>query len=172
MIVLPILLSVTLAAAVAHGQEIRTRYATLVYSSQAFLRQFDDQVFLSSLPCPPSHGPALTAAEEVGCKLDAIVDRVETILDIFPRGLNFTIVLLPGSKDVQNVYMGKYGRSSDYIAFYSPRDNTVYVSVNDVRIGVMAHELTHVIIDKYFSQAPPAVIQELVARYVDSQIDR
>jgi hypothetical protein len=82
-----------------------------------------------------------------------------------------TIVLLPTGRDVQKVYMSKYGRSADYVAFYSPRDNTVYVAVNDVRVGVLAHELTHVIIRHYFPQPPPAVIQEVVAQYVDSQID-
>jgi hypothetical protein len=100
-----------------------------------------------------------------------IVDRIEAALDMFPRSLNFRTILLPTSRDVQEIYMRKYGKSPDYIAFYSPRDNTEYISANEVRLGVLAHELTHVILNKFFSQALPAVVQEVAAQYVNSHID-
>jgi hypothetical protein len=171
MVFIIILLTDALAATAAYGQEIKTHYVLLVYNDDEYLRQFDAQVSSRSLSCRINKRSALTAAEEAACKLDVIVDRVEAILDLFPRSLNFIVVLLPTSREVQQLYMSKYGGIADYVAFYSPRDNTVYVSANDVRVGVLAHELTHVIICHYFPQPPPAVIQEVVAQYVDSQID-
>lgn len=155
----------------ARAGEIRTLYATLIYDNAECLQQFNDQVPESS-SCSIGYRVALTQEEEAGCKLDVIVNRVEAVLDIFPRGLNFTLVLLPTSSAVQEVYKRKYGKNPDYIAFYSPGDNYIYMSANDVTVGVLAHELTHVIVGKYFSRALPSVIQEAVAQYVDSQIDR
>jgi hypothetical protein len=84
----------------AHGQEIKMHYATLVYNNVEYLRPFNDQVLLESSSCRISHHAALTVAEEAGCKLDVIVDRIEAALDMFPRSLNFRTILLPTSRDV------------------------------------------------------------------------
>ncbi len=163
-----LLVSLILSASVSSGTELKTRYATVVYSSEKYLREFNDEVSLGSLSYLISNREPLTASEEAGNKLDAIVERVEVVLDMFPRGLKFTMVLLPSSRDVQQVYRSKYGRSPDYIAFYSPRDKTLFVSVDDVRVGVLAHELTHVILVNYFGISPPDKTQEVLAQFVET----
>jgi hypothetical protein len=163
-----LLVSLILSASVSAGSELKTRYATVVYDNEKYLRAFNDEVSLGSLSYLVSNRTPLTAAEETGYKLDAIVERVETVLDMYPRGLKFTMVLLPSSKDVQKVWMSKYGRSPDYIAFYSPRDKTLFVSVDDVRVGVLAHELTHVILVSYFGISPPDKTQEVLAQFVET----
>ena len=170
-IVLSVLLTSALASTAVNGQEIETHYATLVYDNVEYLRQFNNRVLSQDMSCRISHHVDVEEADEARCRLDATVDRVEAILNIFPRSLHFTLVLLPSGRDVQNVYTWKYGKGPDYIGFYSPVDNTVYISANDVRIGVLAHELTHVILDKYFHRALPATIQEVIAHYVESQIN-
>lgn len=163
-----IIVSLTLWASVSSGAELKTYYATIVYSNERYLGEFNDKVSLGSLSYLIRNRNSLTAAEEAADKVDAIVERVETILDMFPRGLKFRVVLLPSSKDVQKVYKSKYGMSPDYIAFYSPRDNTVFVSLDDVRVGVLAHELTHVILNHYFGIPPPDKIQEILAQFVET----
>lgn len=160
--------SLILSASVSSGSELKTHYVTVVYDNRKYLREFNDQVSLGSLSYLVSNHSALTAAEEAGYKLDAIVERVETVLDMFPRGLRFKMVLLSTSRDVQKVYRSKYGRSPDYIAFYSPGDNTVFVSVDDIRVGVLAHELTHVVLDHYFGISPPGKIHEILAQFVET----
>ncbi|MEJ2683168.1 MAG: hypothetical protein P8Z71_02080 [Candidatus Sulfobium sp.] len=168
-VVLAVLLaSLTLSASVSLGSELKTHYVTVVYNDRKYLREFNDNVSLGSLSYLVRNRNPLTAAEETGDKLDVIVERVEAVLDMFPRGLKFTVVLLPSSGDVQKVYRNKYGRSPDYIAFYSPRDNTVFVSLDDVRVGVLAHELTHVILVNYFGISPPDKIQEVLAQFVET----
>lgn len=169
MVVFAILLSsLTLSASVSLGSELKTHYVKLVYNGSKYLGEFNDNVSLGSLSYLVRNRNPLTAAEETGDKLDVIVERVEAVLDMFPRSLQFTMVLLPSSKDVQRVYRSKYGRSPDYIAFYSPRDNTVYVSLDDLRVGVLAHELTHVIIVNYFGISPPDRMQEVLAQFVET----
>ena len=168
-IVLAVLLaSLMLSASISSAAELKTQYVKVVYSGDKYLAEFNDQVSLGSLSYLVHNSNALKATEETAGKLDAIIERVETILDMYPRGLKFTMVLLPSSKDVQAVWRREYGRSQDYIAFYSPKDDTVYVSLEDVRVGVLAHELTHVILDHYFRVSPPGKIHEVLAQFVES----
>jgi hypothetical protein len=89
---------------------------------------------------------------------------------MFPRELKITIVLLSTDDEVQRIYRDKYGRRVDYIAFYSPRDKTIFISVNDISLGVLAHELAHVIIDRYYGIPTPVNIHEILAQYVESHI--
>lgn len=148
------------AASGCSWSELKTHYVTIVYANRKYLSHFEEKI------SPGNYTPDSTEIT-----LDSIVQRVETLLDMFPGDLKFTMVLLPNSKDVQRVYASKYGRSPDYIAFYSPCDNTVFLSVEDVRVGVLAHELSHVVVDKYFRISPPYKIHELLAQYVETHFD-
>ena len=96
---------------------------------------------------------------------------VQEILEMYPAKLRFTITLLPSKKEVQEQYRQQYDRDVEFIAFYAPETDTVYVSVKDIDLHVFAHELAHVIIDHYFNRAPPVKIHEVLAQYVETQIE-
>ncbi len=155
------------SAAVSSGYELQTAYATVIYEKDGLLRQFDRNVSLGSLSYLLRNRPNVTSADEAKNKIDVLVEKVENVLDMFPGGLKFKIILLPSQEDVQKIFRGKYGRGTDYVAYYSPREKTVYVSVDDVRIGVLAHELAHVILDNYFVVPPPEKIHEVLAQFVE-----
>jgi hypothetical protein len=89
---------------------------------------------------------------------------------MFPNEVKFTVSLLSSDDEVQRIYRSKYGKSVDYIAFYSPRDKTVFVSVKDIDTGVLAHEIAHVIIDLFYGIATPAKIHEVLAQYVETHL--
>jgi hypothetical protein len=150
--------------------EVKTRYAVIAYEAEEHLRKFNKEVSLGSISHLLRNRSGITLADEVSNKLDAIVERVETILDMHPAGLQFRVTLLASDSDVQRTYHQKYGRKTDFIAFYSPREKTVYVSVDDIRLGVLAHELTHVILDHYFGVSPPVKIHEVLAQFVESHL--
>jgi len=159
-----------MSASLAFGYELKTQYATIIYENENLLRQFNKEVSLGSLSYLIRNKTSITADDEVKNKLDAIVERIETILDMFPKELKFKIILLPSDTDVQKIYRNKYGRNVDYIAFYSPRDKTIFISVNDISLGVLAHELAHVIIDRYYGIPTPVNIHEILAQYVESHL--
>jgi hypothetical protein len=155
----------------AHGLELKTRYTTIVYKKEDLLRKFNKEVSLGSLSYLMRNTRNITAEDEVKNKVDAIIEKVESVLEMFPKNLRFTVILLPGEKDVQRVYREKYRAEVDYIAFYSPRDETVYVSVDDVRRGVLAHELAHVVIDHYYGVPTPVRIHEILAQFAESHLE-
>jgi len=163
-------LMLSLTAAASSGHELRTRYAVISYEHEDLLRRFNREVSLGSLSYLARGRPALTVDDEVGNKLEVLIERIESLLDMYPKELRFRVVLLRNASDVRRAYKARYGLTVDYVAFYAPRDKVVYVSVDDADLSVLAHELTHVILDHYFGIAPPVKIHEVLAQFVEEHL--
>ncbi|MBI5640011.1 MAG: hypothetical protein HZA17_06255 [Nitrospirae bacterium] len=162
--------SLGVSARSSFGFELKTQYATIIYEREELLRKFNKEISLGSLSYLMRHKKSVTADDEIRNKLDVIVERVEAILDMFPGDLKFRIVLLSSESEVQRIYKMRYGTAADYIAFYAPKDKTLYISVDDIRLGVLAHELTHAVLDHYFGVSPPVKVHEVLAQFVETQL--
>jgi len=165
-----VLLCCSLLASEAFSAELKTQYTTLVYEKDELLRDFNHAVSLGSLNHLLRSRKSITADDEIKNKIDVLIERIQTVLDMHPRELKFRIVLLATDTEVQKIYRSKYGANADFIAFYSQRDKTIYLSVSDIRLGVLAHELAHMIIDHYFGVPPPVKIHEVLAQFVEEHL--
>ena len=168
-----ILLSAALALFIpftSHGQG-EYRYVTLKYDSIKTLRDFNDHLLLSrKLRWHLSTRNTATLEEEVLAKLDIIVEKAKTVLDMSPTNLNFSVVILPTKKDIARIYQDKYQEHIDHIAYYSLSEDTIYISAEDTRLSVIAHEIAHAIVDHYFKVRPPYKIHELMAQFAERHI--
>ena len=63
-----------------------------------------------------------------------------------------------------------YGDQTPPKAWYIYELNTIYVNVDDLHEGILAHEMAHSIIDNYLFVRPPEPTAEILARYVDSHL--
>jgi len=127
-------------ASLSFGHEIKTRYVTITYETKAHLHEFNDKLYLGRLKCLLKKRRALTIEDEVKNKIDLIIEKAETVLEIFPNTLKFKINLVPSPKEVQKAYYNIYSKKVDYIAFYSPGKNTVFYSVKhdkELRVGLL-----------------------------------
>jgi hypothetical protein len=158
------------ASSVSWAYELKTNYTIIRYSNEELIRKFNKELSLGRLSYLLKNRDSITIEDEVKNKIDVIIERVETILEMFPRDIRFSIMLLSSEDDVQVIYKNRYGRSVDYIAFYSPRDKTIYVSVRDVDVGLLAHEISHVIVDFYYGMSTPTKIHEVLAQYVETHL--
>ncbi len=158
-------------AASGFAEELTTRYATVYYDREEQLRDFNQRISVKRLSALKKDANIPATGDEVRYKLDSLIEKVELLLHICPRDLKFDIKLVNTSAEVQEYYKNKYGIKSDYIAFYSPNNKTVFFSVSDIGNSVLAHELTHVIVDLYFTNRPSAVIQEILAHFVETHIE-
>ncbi len=156
--------------AVSSGFELKTKYTVIIYDNENILKKFNKEINLGSLSYLLRNKHSFTLEDEVKNKIDVIVERVESILEMFPRALLFSIVLMASDGDVQIMFKNKYGKRVDYIAFYCPKDKTIYLSVRDVSLGVLAHEIAHVIIDHYYDISTPSKIHEILAQYVETHL--
>lgn len=158
------------ATAVA-AEEIESRYARVVYADEGLIRAFNEEVVpgggLFSLGRRPQQ---VTVQDELRNKLNNIVEKVMAVLEMYPKNLRFTLMLLPDAREVQRVYRENFGKEVNYIAFYSPKQKTMYLSVRDVELRVIAHEIGHVVVDHYFDVPPPVKIHEVLAQFAETHI--
>lgn len=159
------------AAAPGRAYELDTRYGTVVYEKEELLKRFNDELRLGRLSYLMKNRSSVTLQDEVRNKVEAVFDRVQSVLEMFPRNLRVTIVLLPSDGDVAKVYRGKYQRHADYIAYYSPKEKTIYLSVRDSSLTVVAHEMGHAVIDHYFGVSPSVKIHEVLSEYVEAHLE-
>jgi len=87
-------------------------------------------------------------------RVDRIIERVQTVLDMYPEDFHIDIYLTAPYKDGN-------------IAFYSETTGSITVYVDRVTDGVLAHEIAHAVMYEYFEVPPPRKVQEILARYAD-----
>jgi len=149
----------------------KSRYVTLKYSDKQLLHDFNDQLFLGrKLSYYLRNKEIITVEDEVLAKLDTIIEKAETVLEMFPADLHITFVLLPSRKEVNSMYLEKYEKKANHIAYYSLLEDTIYISVKDTKLRVIAHEIGHAIVDHYFQVRPPYNIHELLAQFTEKHI--
>jgi hypothetical protein len=165
-----LLLLCPLSSSAAQTEE-KSRYVTLSYSDKELLHDFNDRLILGrKLSYYLANKTIITVEDEVLAKLDTIIEKAETVLDMFPDKLHITVVLLPTKNDVGAMYFSKYGKNVNHIAYYSLQEDTIYISVDDAKLRVIAHEIGHAIVDHYFQVRPPYTIHELMAQFTEKHI--
>jgi len=172
------LILVLMAAGYSYAQEdtsqtrneITSRYTTITYSDVESLRKFNSKLYMGNLKYLLKGEKSDTIEDEVKNKIDLIVEKVETVLDMYPAGLKFNIVIHPSTQGIKTEYQRLYNRDVKYIAFYSPGTNTVFYSANNAKLIVVAHEIGHVVAENYFAISPPPKIHELMAQYAEMHI--
>ena len=169
---LQILLSaIILLTYVPHAHAIKSRYVTLKYPNQQVLKEFNDNLRLPrSLSQRIKRRNVVTVEDQVISKIDFIVEKVEIVLDMFPDNLKFNLVLLPTRKDVAQVFYQNYGKKVNHIAYYSLSQKTIYISVDDTKLRVIAHEIGHMVVDHFFDVRPPYKVHELMAQYAELHV--
>jgi hypothetical protein len=133
------------------GKILDTKYTKIHYVDDRDLADFTWRI--------GGQKPALPGEESIVVgRVDRIVERVETILDMCPRHFKFNIYLKRGKLDL------------DRIAFYDKRSRSVYISVDFASDGVFAHEAAHAVIAQYLPASAPTKIQEILTQYVDKYL--
>lgn len=151
-------------------KQINSRYVTITYTDVKSLRTFNDKLYMGNLRYLLKGKKSETIEDEVKNKIDLIIEKVETVLDMYPAKLKFNIVIHSSTTGIQMEYQRLYKRIVNYIAFYSPGENTVFYSANNAKLRVVTHEIGHVIAENYFAISPPPKIHEVLAQYAEMHI--
>lgn len=150
----PILVTLLFFSSLAWAGEtksVKTKYTEVFYLSD---RDFDDFMWRLSgrrLEFPPD-----TAI--VSNRIDGIVDRVQTILDMWPE--RFKV----------NVYLERTPSVRGETSFFNSNDGSVHILIDYASDGVFAHEVAHAVINQYFGTRPPSKAQEILTQYVDKHL--
>ncbi|RJR22177.1 MAG: hypothetical protein C4581_01355 [Nitrospiraceae bacterium] len=103
-------------------------------------------------------------------RVDEIMGKVQSTLDMYPSDFHISIMLVPDYQTAEKIFRQFSTTGNVPLAFYSNKTKTIYVNVDSVTVGVLAHEMAHAVINFYFEVPPPAKMQEILAQYVDIHI--
>jgi hypothetical protein len=113
-----------------------------------------------------------TVHEEVSAKVDNLYERVQEILDMRKKSPKIFINIYPDRNALDLAYYHIYQSKNNIRAWYIFDSNTIYININDIHEGMLAHEMAHAIIDHFLLVRPPSASAEILSRYVDAHIHR
>lgn len=155
-------------------KNIETKYTVIHYQSFEDLKKFNYKVKYGqeqwSLKRLFSGSGPNDLVDGIITKVDVLFERVQEILDMRKKMKKVTINVYRDKEQLHDAYSKIYKGPCRIRAWYRYGNNTVYVHVNDLHEGMLAHELAHSIIDHYLLVRPPAATAEILARYVDSHL--
>ena len=99
--------------------------------------------------------------------LDALYLEVSDILDIHIYSFHGKISIQPDQNSLQALCKEHFGFSFKERSVYVHDNNTIYLSLPDLTVGMLGHEIAHAIISHYFVVPPPAKVQEVLCGYVE-----
>lgn len=154
-------------------QIIKCQHAFIQYKTLKDIEKFDNSIDYT----PGNWGikdlfPWISAKEPVDSikqKVDALFGKVRQILEMY-RQRNNIIINLYSQKDFFEIRNETYKKDCHVRAWYITTRDTIYINVDDVHEGMLAHEIAHAVIDNYLFIQPPKNTSEILARHVDKNI--
>ncbi|MBN3038424.1 MAG: hypothetical protein JW869_03280 [Candidatus Omnitrophica bacterium] len=155
-------------------RNIESQYCTIRYRPEVDLKKINRKIDLTFFDFNPQYYKV--KVEEVEQKLaekfDRLFERVQQILDMFPRKIHINVAIYEDQQQLDDCYYQLFGPSSKQrISYYVHKYTTIYTTESAISEEVLAHEIAHAIIDHYFLILPPEKIKELLAQYVEFHLE-
>ena len=168
-LLLLLLFAAVLRGAASENREMHyhTTFATINYADENDLLRFTRNIGngLKLFGENPRKNPRLSAK-----RVDALVMRVMTILDMRMANLHFNIVIYPEDNEIKRTYAVLSSGKSNAVAYYDHATRTIAVSVDSVDDRILAHEIAHAVICAWFGSPPPSSTQEILAEFVERHL--
>ncbi len=153
-------------------QLFHTERVDVVYDRREHLEELARR--LGVAPPAPGAPPDLGA---LALRLDDMLAEITRVLKRQPPpGVRLRLRLVPDALAVRRQHDALTGLRPHtpgprgwLPAFYEPKSRTLYLSVADARIGLLAHELTHFVLSESPGGRPSEVFQESLARYLEER---
>ena len=104
--------------------------------------------------------------------IDGLYLEVSDILDIHIYSFHGKIIIVPDKNHINAIAKSCLERDFPERSFCLPGKNTVYISFSDLTVGMLGHEIAHLIISNYFVVPPPIKVQEVLAGYVEYKLQK
>lgn len=166
-----LLAAVLLLSRPAFGQgpqnTLQTMYSTISYPDGDGLLDLGRRINKDSYGLVRDREKAAGMVRE---DVDRIVFRVKALLDMHPPDFRFDVVVFRTYGELKEAYRGLGMTGKAPVAFYRQKSHTIYLSLDKLTAGILAHEVAHAVINAFFAAPPPAQVQEILAQYVDRHL--
>jgi len=99
--------------------------------------------------------------------LDGLYQEVSDILDIHIYSFKGTIQFVADQPTLARLMKKRFNLDFAERSIYYHEKNVIFVSVKDMTVGILGHEMGHAIISHFFIVPPPPKIQEVLCGYVE-----
>jgi hypothetical protein len=114
----------------------------------------------------------LEPEEVLSNQVDLLFEEVSDILDMHLYSYHGKLKIYLNQESLERVFRKLLGKELKFKSFYYHDENTIYISAEDIRPGILAHEIAHAIINHYFIVPPPMKVQEVLAGFVEYCINK
>lgn len=98
---------------------------------------------------------------------DAVYLEVSDTLGISAYAFEGNIKIFPDRQALSREFYALFERDFPERAFYLHENSTLYISFEDMTLGMLAHEIAHMIMSHYFVIPPPPKLQEILSGYAE-----
>ena len=155
-------------------QKMETAYTIIYYADKKGLEKFNAKIDYGPSDWGRNRRQVKNFSEElferITPKVDAIYERVQELLDMRKAMEKVVVRIYPDTRELSKAYEEIYGKTCQIRAWYIFEYHTIYLNVDDLHEGMLAHELAHAVIDHFLLVRPPPATAEILARYVDSHL--
>lgn len=156
----------------AQWKSFDSAHCVVSYTSDEAIKKFDENVVLTPEMLTALEFLTLGAGKSgnpLGAKLDFIFERAQTLLDMKVNMAKVHIYIYENFAVLQVVFGEYYGAGKRAVprSWYMFEHKAVFVNLEDINTGILAHEMSHHIIDHYLSTRPDAGSAELLAIFVE-----
>jgi hypothetical protein len=155
-------------------KRLRTRLTIIHYHNVQDLFQFNEKIayFPGDLGVKSLYAPKDAKGIQgiLTKKVDALFQRAQQILDMPKRVARVNIRVYPSRKTLHAEFERLFKEPCQLRAWYLFEKKGIYLDVEDVHEGILAHEMGHHIIDHFFKARPPSATAEILARFIDANL--
>jgi len=129
---------------------------------------FDYLALADSLTKSPSEDPKQILAKTI----DGLYLEVSDIIDIHMYGFKGSIRVLSDRQSLSDLIKQAFDRDFKERSLYFFEKNTIFISLADLTLGMLGHEIAHAIISNFFVVPPPPKVQEILCGYVEYSLNK
>lgn len=155
-------------------ESLQARDVLIYYDNDYRLKKFNSKLYVRrNIKSAIRKKDISTIPNMVVAKIDAIVDRIMVVFDVYipSSQCDFDITILKDDDEVAEKFKEIYGKDCNYIAFYSRTKKMIYLSAKHSRLNVVTHELGHAIAEMHFERKSPSrTLHEVIAQFAEKNI--
>lgn len=145
-------------------KKINTRHTIIYYQCVENLETFNKKVTFNG------QTKKADLAHTISNKIDAIFEKSQQLLGMHGFVPKIQIKVYKDKQQLNDAYFKIYQKKSDTRAWYTHEELTIFIQLDDLHNGMLAHEFAHAIIDHFMIIPPPGETAEILARYVDKHL--
>jgi len=146
--------------------QLETEKTILFYRNTGDLEKFNTLIDFQNQTSQKKNALAINLEE----KIDSLFLRVSSILGMTKKFKKVRIHIYPDKNQMDQIFNLVHPDAPLVRAWYEYEKNTIYINLDDLNEGMLAHELAHAVIDHNLLIPPPVNSAEILARYVDNHL--